>query len=107
MATPREYIENFLEGLELFGVRVRPMMGDYVVYCNDKTVGSICDGHLFVKITPASRKLLEGAPELPPYAGAKPSFLVESTDKQFLAELLQAVAAEIQPKKRNDQKSTA
>ena len=100
MATPREYIENFLEGLELFGVRVRPMMGDYVVYCNDKTVGSICDGRLFVKITPASRKLLEGAPALPPYEGARPSYLVEYGDKQFLAELLQAVAAELPNSKR-------
>ena len=100
MATPREYIENFLEGLELYSVRVRPMMGDYVVYCNDKTVGSICDGHLFVKITPASRRLLEGALELPPYPGAKPCYLVENDDKKFLAELLQAVAAEIKPKRK-------
>ena len=100
MATPREYVENFLEGLELYGVRVRPMMGDYVVYCNDKTVGSICDGHLFVKITPASRNLLDGAPELPPYAGAKPCYLVENDDKKFLVELLQAVAAELPNPKR-------
>lgn len=95
MATLREYIENFLDGLELCGVRVYPMMGDYVVYCDDKPVGCICDNHLFVKITPASRKMLEGAPELPPYAGAKPRFLVENPDKGFLGELLQAVAAEL------------
>ena len=100
MATSHEYIESFLEGLEFGGVRVRPMMGDYVVYCDDKTVGCICDGHLFVKITPASRTLLEGAPTLPPYEGASLRYLVESTDKDFLAKLLQAVAAEVQPKKR-------
>ena len=100
MATSREYIECFLEGLELFGVRVRPMMGDYVVYCNDKTVGCICDARLFVKITPASRKLLEGAPELPPYEGASPRYLVENGDKQFLADLLQTIAAEVKPKRK-------
>ena len=101
MATPREYIENFLEELQLFGVRVRPMMGDYVVYCNEKAVGCICDGRLFVKITPASRSLLEGAPQLPPYEGAGARYLVESDDKKFLAGLLQAIAAELpQPKKR-------
>lgn len=101
MATSKEYIENFLEVLELHGVRVYPMMGDYVVYCDDKTVGCICDNHLFVKITPASSKLLSGAPELPPYAGAKPRYLVENEDKQFLAELLQAIAAGLPaPKKR-------
>ena len=100
MATSHEYIENFFDGLEFGGVRVRPMMGDYVVYCNDKTVGCICDVRLFVKITPASRKMLEGAPQLPPYEGASLHYLAESGDKQFLAALLQAVAAEVQPKKR-------
>ena len=34
MATSKEFIEKFLEGLELYGVRVYPMMGEYVVYCN-------------------------------------------------------------------------
>ena len=100
MASPRKYIEDFLDGLAIFGVRVRPMMGDYVVYCNDKAVGCICDGRLFVKITPASSKLLEGAPQLPPYEGAGLRYLVESGDKAFLAELLQAIAAEVQSKKR-------
>ena len=100
MATSQAYIKNFIEGLELFGVRVRPMMGDYVVYCDDKSVGCICDERLFVKITPASSALLEGAPELPPYAGAAPRYLVENGDKKFLARLLQEVAAELSPKKR-------
>lgn len=101
MATSKEFIHNFLEDLELLGVRVYPMMGDYVVYCNDKTVGCICDERLFVKITPASRRLLEGAPELPPYAGAKPRYLVENSNKEFLAGLLQAIAAGLPaPKKR-------
>ena len=100
MATSRAYIENFLQELELFGVRVRPMMGDYVVYCNDKTVGCICDERLFVKITPASRKLLDGAPMLPPYEGASPRYLVEHEDKKFLCKLLQAIAAEVKPKRK-------
>ncbi len=101
MATSKEYINGFLQFLELNGVRVYPMMGDYVVYCNDRAVGCVCDNRLFVKITPASRKLLAGAPELPPYAGAKPRYLVENDDKQFLAKLLQAVSADVPaPKKR-------
>ena len=101
MATPRAYIDNFLEGLEFAGVRVRPMMGDYVVYCSEKAVGCICDEKLFVKITPASTKLLEGAPQLPPYEGAGLRYLVESGDKEFLATLLKAIAAELpQHKKR-------
>ena len=81
MATDRNYIQIFLEGLELYGVRVRPMMGE------------VCDNKLFVKITPESKALLPAAPELPPYAGAKPYLLVEDMgDMQFVAHLLQRVA---------------
>ncbi len=101
MATSKEFIEKFLEGLELYGIRVYPMMGEYVVYCNDKTVGCICDNRLFVKIMPASGRFLKGAPELAAYAGAKPRYLVENTDKEFLIELLQEVASGLPaPKKR-------
>ena len=102
MATSRKYIENFLEGIELFGVRVRPMMGDYVVYCMDKTVGCICDERLFIKITSASSALLEGAPKLPPYVGASERYLVENGDKKFLAELFKAIAAEVREKSANE-----
>ncbi len=101
MATSRVFIDQFLAGLDLYGVRVYPMMGEYIVYCDDKSVGCICDEKLFVKITPASRKVLDGAPEIPPYTGAKPRYLVENEDKEFLAELLRSVAAELPaPKKR-------
>lgn len=93
MATDQGYIEYFLEGLEGADVRVRPMMGEYVVYCKDKVVGDVCDNKLFVKITPVSRSILGNAPELPPYEGAKPYFFVEDTDdKEFLRKLFSEVA---------------
>ena len=50
--TSKEQIAQFLEGLELFGVRVYPMMGDYVVYFGEKPVGCVCDNRLFIKETP-------------------------------------------------------
>lgn len=101
MATSKEYISEFLAGLELCGVRVRPMMGEYVVYCNDRVVGDVCDDRLFVKITPASKALLPDAEEVPPYVGAKPYLLVERTDKEFLCKLLTAVSEQVPaPKKR-------
>ena len=90
MATEKQFIEEFLEGL--WEVRVRPMMGEYVLYCREKVVGYVCDDRLFVKITPASAEMLADAPKAPPYAGAKPYYLVESRDKAFLQRLLFAVA---------------
>lgn len=99
MATDKRFIEELTEGL--WEVRVRPMMGDYVLYCRDKVVGDVCDNRLYIKITPASRVLLSGAPEIPPYLGAKPHFCVESRDKAFLQKLLFAVADDLPlPEKR-------
>lgn len=99
MATDKRFIEELTEGL--WEVRMRPMMGDYVLYCRDKVVGDVCDNRLYIKITPASRELLSGAPEIPPYLGAKPHFYVESRDKAFLQKLLFAVADDLPlPEKR-------
>ena len=103
MATSREYIEDFLTVMSPHDVRVYPMMGDYVVYCHDIPVGCICDNRLFVKITRASRKLCPSAPEVSPYPGAKARFLVESTDVEFLAELLHILAVNL-PKSKAKRK---
>lgn len=98
MATDKKIVGKLIEGLS--EVRVYPMMGEYVLYCKEKVVGDICDNRLFVKITPASKRFLPDAPELPPYEGAKPYLLVERYDKAFLQELLFAVADELPIPKR-------
>ena len=99
--TDKAFAESLVEGL--WEVRLRPMMGEYVLYCREKVVGDICDNALFIKITPTSKKYLEplGTPIQPPYEGAKPYYRVETTDKHFLQELLFAVADALPlPKKR-------
>ncbi len=101
MATTKEEIQEFLEGLELFGVRVYPMMGEYVVYCFEKPVGCVCDNRLFVKVTPESKKYFGDCPLLPPYMGAKPRYLVEQYDKAELGDRLQKIAEKLpEPKKK-------
>ena len=99
MATDKQFIDEFLEGL--FEARVYPMMGDYVLYCREKSVGCICDNHVFIKVTPVSKKMLEGFPMAPPYLGAKPRFVVDGVEKGFLQEVLFAVAdGLLAPKKK-------
>ena len=99
MATDKSFLKELLDGL--WDVRVYPMMGEYVLYCREKAVGCICDNNLFVKILPASEAMLAGAPEVPPYPGAKPRYLVQARDKAFLQELLFAVADALPaPKKK-------
>jgi len=98
MATQREIAEELVYGLP--DVRIYPMMGDYVLYCKEKAVGCICDNQLFVKITPVSKAKLDGSPEISPYPGAKPRYLVTSRDKSFLYEVLSALADMLPAKKR-------
>ena len=99
MATDKNFLEELLKGLH--DVRVHPMMGEYVLYCNEKSIGCICDNTLFVKITRESSAYLAGAPELPPYLGAKPRYVVESRNKAFLQELFEKTAEGLPaPKKK-------
>ena len=91
MATSKETALALVEGLR--EVRLYPMMGEYVLYCREKAVGCICNGKIFVKITPVSSALLgENAPQESPYDGAKPRYIVSADDKAALQELLFAVA---------------
>lgn len=91
MATTKETALALIEGLR--EVRLYPMMSEYVLYCREKAVGCICDGKLFVKITPVSSAMLgSGAPQEIPYAGAKPRYVVNPEDREALQELLFAVA---------------
>lgn len=100
MATSKENALALIEGLR--EVRLYPMMGEYVLYCREKAVGCICDGKMFVKITPVSSAILgESAPQGIPYAGANPRFCVDTRDRAALQELLFAVADGLPaPKKR-------
>lgn len=81
-------------------VTCRPMMGEYLLYCEGRLVGGIYDDRLLVKDIPAARCLLPEAPEELPYEGAKPMLLVECVDDgEVLRTLFAQVAAELPPPK--------
>lgn len=102
MASSREYVDYILEQLSgLEGVSVRPMMGEYILYCQGKAVGGVYDDRLLIKPTAAALALMPGAPRELPYPGAKELLLVERVDDgAFLRALLTAVAAELPEPKR-------
>ncbi len=88
-----EYVSGQLEGLD---VRFRPMMGEYVVYYREKVIGGLYDDALAVKDVPAARKLLPDAEPEPPYPGAKGVLFVDKLDdREFLAELFEAIWPEL------------
>ena len=102
MATSREYRDFIMEQLSLAEASCRPMMGEYVVYCEGKVIGGIYDDRFLIKPTKAARAMMPEAPLELPYEGAKEMLLVDNVEnREFLGELCRAVAAELpEPKKR-------
>ena len=103
MASSKDYLAYILEQLSgLDGIRYRPMMGEYLLYYQGKLVGGIYDDRLLVKPTPSAGKLLPESPFVLPYEGAKEMLLVdEIDDRELLANLLEAVAADLPETKKS------
>lgn len=97
MATSKEYYDFIMEQLSgLENIRSRKMMGEYIIYCNDKIVGGIYDNRFLVKPTESARNFMPDAPLEFPYENAKEMLLVENVDdRHFLAVLLNAIAEEL------------
>ncbi|MCC3351025.1 TfoX/Sxy family protein [Ruminococcus albus] len=103
MPSSKQYLEFVLEMLsDTEEISYRPMMGEYIIYCRGKVVGGIYDDRFLVKKTRSAALMMPDAPLELPYDGAKEMLLVENVDsKEFLHELLPAVADELPaPKKR-------
>ena len=104
MATSERFLDYVAGQLEGLDVRFRPMMGEYVLYYREKVIGGLYDDMLAVKDVPAARALLPDAEPQPPYPGAKGMLFVDRLDdREFLAELFEAVWPELpapRPKRR-------
>ena len=72
MGTPKNAAVALVEGIP--EVRLRPMMGEWLVYFRERYIGTVEDGRLFLKDTPASRACLADMPLCVPHPGANPPF---------------------------------
>lgn len=106
MASTRAYLDFILEQLSpLEGISVRPMMGEYLLYCGGKLVGGVYDDRLLLKETPAARRLLEEAGleaerDLP-YEGAREMLLADVDRRELLQNMVRSIADELPaPKKK-------
>lgn len=97
MPSSKEYLNYILEQLApLEEITTRQMMGEHIIYYRGKIAAELCDDRLLVKLVPAAAALLPGAPQEPPYPGAKPMLLVEEVDDgEFLRGLLTAMEPEL------------
>ncbi|MDE6397214.1 MAG: TfoX/Sxy family protein [Muribaculaceae bacterium] len=86
MACTDEFIESLCDMLAPLGeVRSRKMMGDYVVYLNDKCVITACDNTAYVKKLPCLDALMADAETGSPYPGAKEAWILDlSRPRQVL-----------------------
>jgi TfoX/Sxy family transcriptional regulator of competence genes len=80
------------------------MMGEYILYYKGKIVGGIYDDRLLVKPVNAAIAYMPTASYELPYDGAKEMLLVdEIDDRAYLADLFEAMYAELptpKPKKK-------
>ena len=98
MATSRATVDFIVDQLSPLPVRAKAMFGEYGLYLGDTFFALICDDTVFLKPTPASAGLAEGAP----YPGAKPHPIVpaETLEDADAFKALAAATAEALPAPR-------
>lgn len=81
MACSADFIEALCQMLAPLGdVRSRKMMGDYVIYVNDKCVITACDNIAYIKKLPCIAQLMTDAECGSPYPGAKEAYILNLDD---------------------------
>ena len=110
MASDADFVQFVVDQLQNVGeITSRNMFGEYVVYCNGKLFGLICDNKLFIKPTPSGRTFIKDVVEAPPYPGAKLCFLIEDKleDSDWLSELVRISLPELpEPKPKKEKKKS-
>ena len=102
MPSSIEFLDYVLDLLsETSNVRYRKMMGEYVLYSENKVFGGIYDDRFLIKQTAASARLLPEAPLEIPYPGAKHMLLIDVENRALIAEVVARMLPEIPaPKSR-------
>ncbi len=99
MATSKEYRDYVLEQFRLLNITCRPMMGEYLLYCDGVLFGGIYDGRVLIKMTEGNAKYV--LPQAIPYAGAKPMYLLEDLEQmEVLREIVLVTCKSLPVKKR-------
>lgn len=89
MACSIDFIEELCETLSPLGeVRSRKMMGDYIIYVNEKCVITACDNLAYVKKLPCIEALMADAETGTPYSGAKEAYILDLSDHQTVLKVV-------------------
>lgn len=89
MACSTDFIEYLCETLSSLGeVRSRKMMGDYVIYLNEKCVITACDNIAYVKKLPCIADLMADAEAACPYEGAKEAYVLDVSNRKLTLKVI-------------------
>lgn len=89
MACTNEFLDFVCEILTPLGeVRTRKMMGDYVVYLNDKCVITACDDIPYIKKFECIASYMSDAETGCPYEGAKECYILDLGDQRKVREII-------------------
>lgn len=89
MACTTDYIEFICQVLSPLGeVRSRKMMGDYIIYVNEKCVITACDNCAYIKKMKCIEPLMSGAETGYAYEGAKESYILDFEDQRKAREII-------------------
>lgn len=92
MACTPEFIEFVCGVLAPLGeVRSRKMMGDYIIYVNDKCVITACDNLAYIKKLPCIAGLMADAECGCPYEGAKEAYILDFTDTHKVLKVVETI----------------
>lgn len=90
MACTSEFIEFVCEVLAPLGdVRARKMMGDYIIYVNEKCVITACDNIAFIKKLPCIADMMSDAETGCAYEGAKEGYILDLHDHQKAIQVIE------------------
>lgn len=94
MPTEKSVMQNILYKLRFAeDISIRPMMGEFVLYCKGKVIGGVYDDRLLLKVTRVGEQLLPFAKKQLPYVGGKEMLWVEDlSDELFLKQLCESTA---------------
>lgn len=92
MACNTDFIEFICAALAPLGdVRSRKMMGEYVIYVNEKCVITACDNLAYVKKLDCISDIMADAECGYPYPGAKEAYILDFADVRKARQVISAL----------------
>ena len=89
MACSKDFIDFVCSQLSAVGeVRSRKMMGDYVIYVDEKCVITACDEVCYVKKLPELAELMAEAECGCPYEGAKEHYILDIEHREHAVKVV-------------------